>query len=410
MVGRLRSLILRLATLVAIAICAPVAWAEAPARPVTVILISIDGLGPGQLQRGHSPTLDRLMAEGAWGPMRPSFPTVTFPNHYTLVTGRHPDGHGVVSNMMEDPAIPGVTFEMSNRAAVTDGLWWDQAEPIWVTAETAGLKTGVLFWPGSEAAIRGVRPTYWDRFRYGLRGDGRVDRVLEWLDAEGPDRPVFLTLYFDLVDTMGHHYGPGDPRVDEAIASVDGSIARLMQGLEARGMAENTVLVIVSDHGIAAAPQDQVIRLGPAVTSGAARILHEGAFAGLAPVEGREAEAEAELLAPHPHMRCWRRGEGPERLGAGRNARWAPIQCLADVGWRILGADTRVRGRGEHGYDNQAPEMQAVFIAHGPGVAQGRLVDGMEAVDVHPLLGRLLGIEVPAGDGRPEATLAVMAP
>ncbi len=133
--------------------------ATAHAAPLT-ILVSIDGMRPDYLERGVTPNLNRLAAGGARAvAMRPSFPSITFPNHYTLVTGLRPDHHGVVDNNMDDAAIPGVRFSMDNPAAVTDRRWWDQAEPIWVTAELHGIRSGTLFWPGSEAAIHGVRPT-----------------------------------------------------------------------------------------------------------------------------------------------------------------------------------------------------------------------------------------------------------
>src|SRR4249919_952869 len=125
------------------------ALAQAP--PPVTILISIDAFRPDYLDRGVSPHLSALAAGGARAAMRPSFPSKTFPNHYTLVTGRRPDENGIVSNNMTDPAIPGVKFAMSNEEAVIDRLWWDEAEPIWVTAEKAKILTGTMFWPGSEA-------------------------------------------------------------------------------------------------------------------------------------------------------------------------------------------------------------------------------------------------------------------
>src|SRR5215212_2405737 len=138
--------------------CATVA--PSPERP-PVILVSIDGFRPDYLDRGVTPVLSGLAADGVRAAMRPSFPSKTFPNHYTLVTGLRPDRNGIVENNMEDAAIPGVTFKMSNQEAVVDRRWWDQAEPIWVTAEKAGIRSATMFWPGSEADIRGVRPSYW---------------------------------------------------------------------------------------------------------------------------------------------------------------------------------------------------------------------------------------------------------
>lgn len=369
--------------------------AEAPAMRPMVILISIDGFHPDYLDRGITPTLSRLAAEGARGAMRPSFPTKTFPNHYTLVTGLTPDHHGVVNNTMEDPAIPGV-FRLSDKAVTNDPRWWQEGEPIWISAEKAGMETAVVFWPGSEEEIQGRRPDRYLAFDQSMPGDARVDRLLTWIDDRRPD---FAALYFDIVDTAGHHHGPNSDEVNAALAETDAALGRLVEGLRARGLDDEARLVIVSDHGMAATAPDRVIRFGPAVTSGAARVVYFGALAGLEPAPGREAEAEAELLAPQPHMTCWRREDIPARFGFGTHRRVPRIVCLPEVGWQVLTQAARFRGGGEHGYDHDDPTMRALFVLHGPGVAPGQTVPTFDNTDVQPLLGRLLGIPVPAGDG-----------
>ena len=157
---------------VLLAACATPPPLTGPGRPLT-ILISIDGFRADYLDRGMTPVLSGLAADGARGVMRPSFPTMTFPNHYTLVTGLRPDRHGIVDNIMEDPDIPGVTFRMSNAQAVADRRWWDQGEPIWVRAERAGIVTATMFWPGSGAPIQGVRPRHWRPFDQAVSSDAR---------------------------------------------------------------------------------------------------------------------------------------------------------------------------------------------------------------------------------------------
>ncbi|WP_375429053.1 ectonucleotide pyrophosphatase/phosphodiesterase, partial [uncultured Sphingomonas sp.] len=174
--------------------------------PVT-ILVSIDGLRPDDLRRGNTPTLDGLASEGASGAMRPSFPANTFPNHYTLVTGLRPDRHGVVDNTMEDPARPGVRFTISDTKQTRDRFWWDGAEPIWVSAERAGIRAGTMFWPGAEAAIGGVRPSVWVPYAAEVTSADRVRFVLDWLRRPVPERPGLLTLYFDVVDKAAHEQG-----------------------------------------------------------------------------------------------------------------------------------------------------------------------------------------------------------
>lgn len=378
---------------------APTSVAQ-PKRPLT-ILISIDGFHPDYLTRGATPTLSALAADGATGVMRPSFPSVTFPNHYTLVTGLHPDHHGIVGNAFVDPVLG--RFSMASK----ETGWWDQAEPIWVTAEKAGLTAATMFWPGSETEIRGVRPTHWAPFDQTLTGDARVDRLLEWL--EGPTPPDLATLYFDVVDTAGHANGPEAAATTAAATAVDASIARLIRGLEARGLGDRVNLVIVSDHGMAATAPERVIYLDDLIEASALQILYAGAVAYLDAAPGREAEVEAALVRRHPHAECWTRAAIPARFVLGTNPRVSSIVCSAETGW-LLATRARpvTRSGGAHGYDNAAPEMSALFIAHGPDIRSGVTLGGLDSVDVQPLLGRLLGVVVPAGDGRAADTLPAM--
>lgn len=390
--------------------CATMGPPAKAARPI-VVLVSIDGFRADYIDRGETPTLSQLAADGASGPMQPSFPSKTFPNHYTIVTGLRPDHNGIVNNNMVDPLIPGVKFSLGNAEAVTDRRWWDDGEPIWVTAENAGLTTAAMFWPGSEAPIRGVRPTYFAKFDQAIPGDARVDQLLAWLDLPAGQRPDFATLYFDAVDTAGHNGGPDSAEVNAALVSVDASMGRLVAGLEARGLRDKVMLIIVSDHGMAATSPERVARLGPLASSrDTADVLYTGPIASVEPTPGHEADVAAEVLAPHDHMQCWRKADIPARFAFGTHRRVPSLFCLAEDGYEILKADATFRGDGggDHGYDNAAPDMQAIFIANGPGVRRGARITGLMNVDVHGLLGRLLRIPVPADDGRASDTVGVL--
>lgn len=367
------------------------ACASSPAREprAPVILISIDGFRPDYLERGVTPTLKRLAEEGASAVMRPSFPSNTFPNHYTLVTGLRPDQHGIVDNTMTDPQIAGVRFAMSNKAAVTDARWWEGADPVWVSAEREGVRTGTMFWPGSEAAIGGVRPTHWRPFDQKVSANARVDQVLAWLDEPADRRPGFLTLYFDEVDTAGHTVGPESPLMTRSLASTDAAITRLLDGLKARSVAAN--LVIVADHGMAPTSPQRVTWLEDVLPAGAAEAVTMGATAGLVPAAGREAEAERALLAPHPNMTCWRKADIPAALAYGRHPRVPPIFCLARTGWLIMSRSRPAVGAGAHGYDPADPLMAALFIAHGPDIRPARLAS-FDNVEVYGLIMDLLAL------------------
>jgi predicted AlkP superfamily pyrophosphatase or phosphodiesterase len=383
-------------------------------RPTPLLLVSIDGYRADYLDRGLTPTLQTLADSGVrarW--MQPSFPSLTFPNHYAIVTGRYPDNNGIVDNNMVDPKLG--KFSLSDRKAVGDGRWWDEAEPIWVDADRHGLKTATLFWPGSEASIRGYRPDHWKAYDVHMSYDARVDQILHWLDLPPGQRPSFLTLYFEGVDTAGHYYGPDSPEVNHALRQVDAALARLVAGLRQRGLLHHLNLIVLADHGMAATPIDQRIQLDDLIDDAHAQVVATGPVAGINPDPGYEAEAEAALLKPHPHMTCWRKSQIPARLHYGHNPRVPKLVCSAKVGWLIVSHRKQLLHAkkellGDHGFDNAAPEMRALFIAHGPAFRQGAVVPGFPNVDVYPLMTHLLDIPAAANDGNFDAVKGMLKP
>jgi ectonucleotide pyrophosphatase/phosphodiesterase family protein 5 len=367
---------------------------------VPLILVSIDGFRPDYLGRGVTPNLNALAAHGVRAAaMHPSFPSVTFPNHYTLVTGLRPDHHGIVGNKMEDPALPGLHFSVGSAEAVTDHRWWDQAEPVWVTAEKNRVRSAIMFWPGSEAAIHGVLPGEYRRFDDNVTPDARVDTVLGWLDKPAASRPGMLAIYFSDVDHAGHHFGPDSAEIATSAARVDAAIGRLSDGLRARHIKAN--LVIVSDHGMAAISAARSISLNQIAPPASYRAVTSGTYAGIDAQAGQEAALAAALLKPHEHMQCWKKEDIPPRLHYGQNARVPRFVCLADVGWIILpgSKDDKPPHGGAHGYDNLAPEMQALFIATGPAFKSGVVLPPFDNVDVYPLLMKLISLPALPSDG-----------
>jgi predicted AlkP superfamily pyrophosphatase or phosphodiesterase len=373
---------------------------KASGPPPLTILVSIDGFRSDYLDRGVTPTLSGLARDGVRASMRPSFPSKTFPNHYAIVTGLRPDRNGIVDNTMLDPQIPGVTFKMADKVTNADARWWNEATPIWVTAERAGVRTATMFWPGSDTAIQGVRPSKWRLFDMSLPAQARTDQLLAWLDAPPAERARFATLYFDDVDTAGHHFGPDSPEVNAAATTVDNAIARLVEGLKARGIKAN--LVVVADHGMAATPDSEKIFYDDLLPKDAARTIALGAFLSLYPNPGHETQVATALLRPHAHMACWKKQDIPKRYHYGANPRVPPYFCLPQTGWSITTHDYKPRNpeRGGHGYDPYAPEMAAVFIAVGPAFRHGVTLPSFDNVDVYPLLAHLIAVKPQANDGQ----------
>lgn len=369
--------------------------------PVT-ILLSIDGFRPDYLRQGNTPTLDRLAADGVSAAMRPSFPTMTFPNHYTLVTGLRPDRHGIVNNTMIDPARPGVTFRLSDSVQNRDRFWWDGAEPLWVTAEKAGIRTGTMFWPGSEADIGGIRPTAWVPYAAPFDTTQRVDFVLDWLRRPGAAQPGFVTLYFDTVDKTAHNAGFDSPDKLAAIRESDAGVARLLAGLATLGRPAN--LVIVSDHGMAPVPPANLIDVSAQVADPRMTVWAEGPQLSIFAKPGGAAAVAAWLAQPMPHATCWARGAIPARFRFGTHPRTPDGLCLADRYWRFVGEPPRAYLKGEHGFAPDDPAMAALFIAHGPAFAAGKRLATFDNVAVYPLLRDLIGLPAATGidgDDRP---------
>ncbi|WP_294391647.1 ectonucleotide pyrophosphatase/phosphodiesterase [uncultured Sphingomonas sp.] len=356
--------------------------------PPLTILVSIDGFRPDYLHKGLTPTLDRLADTGVSAAMRPSFPTKTFPNHYALVTGLRPDRNGIVGNKMEDPARPGELFTMATK----DAYWWQQSEPIWITAERAGIPTATLFWPGSEVALGNVRPHDWLPYDKAEPGRMRVDQLLAWLRRPLAARPGFATLYFDVVDENTHHHGIGSAEGIAAIREVDGNVGYLTAELARSGIAAN--LVIVSDHGMAPSGPDRVVMLDTLANPADYRVIEDGANVSLYPRPGHEAALERALVGRHDHVTCWKHDALPARFHFGHNPRVAAIFCLPDEGWLVFATMPKAVDVGSHGYDNALRSMRATFIANGPAFKQGKRLPLFDNVDVYPLLRDLIGLPV----------------
>ncbi|MBB6425146.1 nucleotide pyrophosphatase/phosphodiesterase family protein [Sphingopyxis sp. JAI128] len=363
-------------------------------KPVT-LLISIDGFRADYLCRGITPNLSRLAAGGAHGKLRPSFPTKTFPNHYAIVTGKRPDNNGIVGNNMIDPRRAGVKFSLGEPKQSLDPFWWDEAEPAWVTAGKAGVRSATMFWPGSEVAIDEARPADWLRYDEHVGYAQRVNTILDWMRRPADIRPAFVTLYFEAVDSAGHEFGPDSAEVNAAIAEVDAHIGELVAGLAKLG--QPVQMIVVADHGMRAIDASRVIQLADLIDLPSIIAVETGPYAAIEPAAATDNRVHDALLKPHEHMRCNRREELPKRLHYSQNPRVAAIICIAEPGWTILAGSPTwpVRG-GAHGYDNQDPQMLALFIASGTGLKGD--VGIVDNIEVYPLLMSLLGVTPLASD------------
>ena len=405
----------RLLLLVALTGCGS-QTAVTPARTVptqvgaqSVVLVSLDAFRWDYLDRPYAVNLRRLAHQGVHAQrMVPSFPSLTFPNHYTIVTGMFPEHHGIVANTMSDETLGG--FRMSDSVAVHTEAWWT-GEPIWTTAEKQGRHAGAFFWPGSEVGHGGVWPSRWMRFNDKFPNAPRVDSVLKWLTLPGSQALAFVALYYSDVDHAGHDFGPGSPQVDSAIARVDSMVGRLMAGIAARGLSDRVNLVVVSDHGMTDTPPDHVIFLDDYVSLDDITIVDAAELGLITPKPGKLADVYRKLHSANPHLSVYRKAEVPTRFHYDNNPRITPLVLMAELGWEMTThARDAVRKPklGAHGFDNQAPAMGASFIAAGPAFRTGYTAAPFQNIHVYDLLCHILGLKPAPNDGSLDSTRAML--
>ena len=389
---------------------------SSPTRPAAtgpLILISIDGFRWDYLQQHEAPTLKALAAGGVHATrMTPSFPSKTFPNHYTLVTGLYPQNHGIVANWFYDPADD-AKFDMGK----TEARWWKGGEPVWITAEKQGVRSACFFWPGSESENGGLRPSLFRPFDKKLNAADRVDGLLAWLALPPAQRPRFATLYFDIVDTQGHKYGPLAPETAAAVKEADEAVARLLAGLERLGLRESTNLVIVSDHGMSECPPEKVVFLEDLMDLSKVRVEATGPYGGVRPhpevdVDALVAGIRAKLP---PSIQVYRREDVPLRLHYNTGDLIPPVLLIADDHWTV---EERSRwslswsrlNQATHGWDPATANMGALFIATGPAFRQRVEIPDVANIHVYNLLCAALGIKPAANDGDQRLARAALRP
>lgn len=384
----------------------------------TVLLISLDGFRYDYLAKYAPANLNSLARTGVrarW--MIPSFPSKTFPNHYSIATGLYPQNHGIVENNIYDPGFNAV-FMLSDRGEIEKSRWW-LGEPIWVTAEKQGQRTASVFYPGTEGEIAGRRPSYWKAYDKKLSNTDRVDTILSWLDLPRGQRPGLLALYFSDTDEAGHEFGPISRETKRAVLKVDRDLGRLITGLKAREIFNQINLIIVSDHGMTTENWHNAILLDKLFdTNLASRIFWTREIVSIFPRDGKENEIYQSLKRKlPPQARVYRKAEMPARLHYSQSPRIAPLLVLPAEGWILtnsrefdeMAKDQTKRPRGGHGYDNRLPSMRAIFIAHGEAFKKGKAVGPFENIQVYNIMAKILGLKPASNDGNYEAAKAVLA-
>jgi len=388
---------------------------SAPSRPGAprVILISFDGFRWDYIDRPAAVHLRELAARGVRAErMIPVFPSKTFPNHYSIVTGLTAEHHGIVANAIRDPQLG--LFTLRDTLAQMESRWWG-GEPIWVTAEKQGQRAAVVGWPGSEAAIAGVRPTWWSRYWHEQPHAEKVQKLLDWLSLPADSAPRLMIAYFHDVDGAGHSFGPSAPQVDSAIAMVDSALGAVMAGIEARGLEDQVSIIVVSDHGMTPVSPERAVVLDDYISLDDVDVVDWTPVAAIAPKPGAMERVYARLKDAHPQMAVYRRSEVPARYHFSANPRITEIVAVAADGWTITSRaqvnrwrENNWRGGGNHGFDPATQNMGATFVAAGPGIARGRVVPAFRNVHVYSLMAHLLRLTPAQTDGSLDSISSVV--
>lgn len=380
-----------------------------------LVLVSFDGFRWDYASRTETPALDQMARNGLMAEaLQPVFPTVTFPNHYSIASGTLPWRHGIVAN--DFPHENGVDwYHYKDRTTVQDGRWY-LAEPIWVTAEKAGIRTAAYYFVGTEADVDGVRPSYWRPFDADVPGRARVNQVLDWLAGPEDSRPHLLTLYFERVDDHGHWYGPESEENMAAVQQLDKYLGILLEGIAAMPHGDQVSVLVVSDHGQAAYSPHEPFVLDDWLDLEDCTVINGGPSAFIH-IDGNDMERATVMRdVINRNWDCGRAylpTELPPEWNAGASRRYPDLFVQADAGCGVITSESN-RGKmtaGDHGWAPDVPEMRGIFYATGPRIPAGTRTGVVHVTDIFPMMLDILGLEAPGPvDGDASALASRLLP
>ncbi len=366
-----------------------------------VVMLSMDGFRWDYTDKVHTPNFDKIAAKGVKAKsLKSSFPTKTFPNHYSMATGLVPDHHGIVLNSFYDPETDR-HYHIYERETVEDGSFYG-GEPIWVTAEKQGITAGSFFWVGAEAEIKGTRPTYWKKYDHSLDFGQRIDSVIAWLQKPEDIRPHLVMWYFDEPDGSGHYSGPDSPELEKTIVRLDSLLGVFLSKLEQLPIAENVNVIVTSDHGMCNISESKKVALEELVKPEWIADLQ-----GYNPnfvVKANDGYLDSIYLAlvNVEGITTWKTGQLPERLMYGNNLRTLDLVIVADSSWSVVKSKDKEVGLGAHGFDNDNKAMDAIFYAYGPAFKSNFTAQTFNNTDLYPLICEILELQPAPVDGQLE--------
>lgn len=381
-----------------------------PAKhPVTesyVLVISLDGFRWDYPELYHTPNLDSIARYGVRAKSLIScYPSKTFPNHYSIATGLHPNHHGIVNNSFYDKQLG--FYRLGDRTSIENGKFYG-GEPIWNTAEKQGIRTASYYWVGSEADIQGMHPSYWKRYNQNIPFEQRIDTVIRWFTLPENKRPHLVLFYYHEPDHISHRHGPISRETQQVVESLDSLIGIFTRRLSALPIADKLNIIILSDHGMTEISPDRVIDLSAYLNpDDFSYITGSNPVYSLQPKSSRYNEV-LEKLRSIPKLNVWERNEIPSEYRYGTNPRINDILIEANPGWSISWGKSDNREKsytgGTHGYNHLLPDMQGIFYAIGPAFRKGYVHPSFQNVNIYPLIARLLNLNAAPTDGNSAET------
>lgn len=371
-------------------------WAAG--RDNYTVIISLDGLRWDYLDTYDVPFMNQLAREGVKAVMQPSFPSKTFPNHYTLATGLTPDHHGIIANIFWDRE-KGVEYSLSNKETRADSRYYG-GDPVWLTAKHQGVKTATVFWVGSDVAVKGEYPTYWRDYQTEqLDFESRVDEIIRLLSLPEQDRPHLVMAYFEEPDRSGHDNGPMHRNTRLAVENMDLLLSKLWARIQLLPFADKVNFIVTGDHGMASVDPKRFVDIDDVLPKRWYERFCNDYPTLIYASAPQYIDSICDALQHVDHIRAWKRADIPAYLGYGTDKNMGDVVVLPDVGWLFADKPSK-KQRGSHGFDHTAADMQVGFRAIGPDFKVGYVkADRFRNVCVYPLLCYLLGVTPSPNDG-----------
>lgn len=390
-----------------LASCTETGLAQSQTERPTVVVLSMDGFRWDYPKQLPLPNFERLARSGVVAErLQPSFPSKTFPNHYSIATGLYPGHHGLVNNTFTE-ATSGLVYKIGDRSAVENPIFYG-GEPIWNTAEKAGLRSACFFWVGSEAPVQGMYPSIWKKYDHKFSWNARIDTVIAWLQRPMAQRPQLIMWYLPEPDGTGHDHGPYSKELRTQLLELDAFLGRFLDRLNALPHADQIDFILTTDHGMGEVRAERTIELADWIDEDQLIYGHHGDPVSLVQPKPEHTEAIYQSLKQVEHLQVYKKGECPAYWYYSEHPNIPELVLVADSAWSLRWKGTGRTVGGAHGYDPRNTDMHGIFYATGPHFRQGIVHPPFENVDIYPLLAHILGITPAPTDGRLDRVLGLL--